>query len=101
MPAVLQLEEPATQLHDAPKLLVEWTPRWQDFTTNIRPAFAHSGPRLAGEAPCGILPYRGLIASLLFQAFLALVLLVIPREVARLRPYAPPRLRPDEVIYYS
>jgi hypothetical protein len=101
VPAVLQLEEPATQLHDAPKLLVEWTPRWQDFTTNIRPAFAHSSPRLAGEAPYGILPYRGLIAALLFQAFLALVLLVIPREVARLRPYAPPRLQADEVIYYS
>jgi len=101
VPAVLQLEEPTTRLHDAPKLLVEWTPRWQDFTTNIRPAFAPSGPRLAGEAPYGILPYRGLIAALLFQAFLALVLLVIPREVARLRPYAPPRLQPDEVIYYS
>lgn len=100
MPETLQLEE-LTHLHDAPNLLVEWTPRWQEFTTSIRPAFARSGARLAGEAPHGIFPYRGLIASLLLQAFLLFVLIVIPREVARLRPYAPPRLQPDEVIYYS
>jgi hypothetical protein len=96
----LQLEELIT-LHDAPKLLVEWSPRWQEFTTNIRPAFARSGARLAGEAPFGILPYRGLIVSVLMQAFLVFVLMILPREIARLRPYAAPRLQPDEVIYYS
>jgi hypothetical protein len=96
----LQLEE-LTTLHDAPKLLVEWSPRWQEFTTNIRPAFARSRARLAGEAPHGIFPYRGLIVSLLLQAFLVFVLMVLPREIARLRPYAPPRIQPDEVIYYS
>jgi len=96
----LQLEEPIT-LHDAPKLLVEWSPRWHEFTTNIEPAFARSGARLAGEAPFGIRPYAGFIASLLLQAFLLFVLMVIPREIARLRPYAAPRLQPDEVIYYS
>ena len=96
----LQLEE-TTHLHDAPKLLVEWSPRWQEFTTSIRPAFARSGARLAGEAPFGIFPYRGLIASFLLQAFLLFVLMVLPREINRLRPYAAPRLQPDEVIYYS
>jgi hypothetical protein len=96
----LQLE-PLTTLHDAPRLLVEWSQRWHEFTTNIRPAFARSGARLAGEAPFGIRPYRGFIASLLLQALLVLVLMVIPREIARLRPYAAPRLQPDEVIYYS
>jgi hypothetical protein len=96
----LQLEE-LTTLHDAPKLLVEWSPLWHEFTTNIRPAFARSGARLAGEAPFGIRPYTGFIASLLLQAFLLFVLMVIPREIARLRPYAAPRLQPDEVIYYS
>ena len=100
MTGTLQLEE-LTTLHDAPKLLVEWSPRWQEFTTNIRPAFARSGARLAGEAPFGIRPYTGFIASLLLQAFLLFVLMVIPREIARLRPYAAPRLQPDEVIYYS
>lgn len=96
----LQLEEIA-QLHRAPKLLVEWSPRWQEFTTSIRPAFARSGARLAGEAPFGILPYRGLTASFLLQGFLAFILMFLPREIDRLRPYAAPRIQPDEVIYYS
>jgi len=88
-------------LHDAPRLLVEWPPRWEEFTTSIGPAFAHSGPRLAGEAPLGILSYRGLAGAFLLQAFLIFVLMVLPTEIARLRPYAAPRLQPDEVIYYS
>jgi len=96
----LQLED-LIYLHNEPRLLIEWTPRWQEFTTSIRPAFARSSPRLAGEAPHGILPYRGLVASFLLQAFLLFVLMVLPREIERLRPYAPPRLQPDEVIYYS
>ncbi|MGA7320174.1 MAG: hypothetical protein WBW98_06665 [Candidatus Sulfotelmatobacter sp.] len=100
MTYTLQLER-TTHLHDAPKLLVEWTPRWQEFTTSIRPAFARSGARLAGEAPHGLFPYRGMVASLLLQAFLVFVLMVVPREIDRLRPYAPPRLQPVEVIYYS
>ncbi len=100
MTETLQLEALA-HLHEAPKLLVEWSPRWQDFVTNIRPACARSGARLAGEAPFGILPYRGMIGSLLLQALLVFVLIVIPREIDRLRPYALPRLQPDEVIYYS
>ncbi len=100
MTDTLQLEG-AIHLHDAPKLLVEWTPRWQDFVTSIRPALARSGARLAGEAPHGLFPYRGMAASWLLQALLVVVLMVFPREIARLRPYAPPRLQPDEVIYYS
>ena len=100
MNETLQLE-PDIQLHDGPKLLIEWPPRWQEFTTSIRPAFARSGRRLAGEAPLGIHHYRGMAASFLLQVFLLFVLIVLPREVGRLRPYAAPRLQPDEVIYYS
>src|ERR1700677_5118259 len=37
----LQLEKPI-DLNDAPKLLVEWSPRWQEFTTSIGPAFSRS-----------------------------------------------------------
>jgi len=99
----LQLEDPI-QLrdpHDAPKLLVEWSPRWQEFVTSIRPAFARSGARLAGEAPHGIFPYPGMLACWILQAFLLFVIIVIPREIARLRPYAAPKVRPYEVIYYS
>ncbi|MGA9388846.1 MAG: hypothetical protein WBV69_00240 [Candidatus Sulfotelmatobacter sp.] len=96
----LQLE-PQAHLHDAPKLLVEWSPRWQEFTSSIRPAFARSAPRLAGEAPHGLFPNRGLVASFLLQALLLVILIELPREINRLRPYAVPRLQPVEVIYYS
>src|SRR6202040_3541234 len=89
------------QLHDAPKLLVEWSPRWDDFVTSIRPALARSGPRLAGEAPHGAFPYRRMLASLLLESFLLFVVAVLPRQIDLLRPYAAQKLRPYEVIYYS
>lgn len=97
----LEPEELTTRHHEAPKLLVEWSPRWQEFTTSIRPAFSRSAPRLAGEAPFGILRYRNLIAALLVEAFLVFIVIAIPREVDHLRPYAAPRIQPEEVIYYS
>jgi hypothetical protein len=96
----LQLES-ALQLPDPPRLLVEWAPRWQDFKTSIRPAFARSGRRLAGEAPLGLYHYRGMIAAFFLQAFLLFVFIVIPREIDRMRPYAPPRLAQEDIIYYS
>ena len=98
----LQLEESVlAHLHDEPKLLVEWSPRWQEFVTNIRPAFSRSRRRLAGEAPDTLMPYRGMFVSLLMQGFLVFVAVVMPREIDRLRPYAAPKVKPYEVIYYS
>jgi hypothetical protein len=99
----LQLETVTTirELPEGPKLLVQWSPRWEEFVTSIGPAFARSGPRLAGEAGYGELPYRGLSAALLLQFLLLIAALLLPREIDRLRPYAAPRLQPDEVIYYS
>jgi Gram-negative bacterial TonB protein C-terminal len=86
---------------DALRLLVEWTPRWQGFVTSIQPALARSGPRLAGEATRPGLPYSGLVISLLLESLLIFTALALPREIDRLRPYAPPKLEPYEVIYYS
>jgi hypothetical protein len=98
----LQLEEVRiVHLHDAPKLLVEWSPRWEEFVTSVRPAFARSGPRLAGEAPHGVFSYRGMVYALLLESFLLFVVMVLPRQILQLRPYAVPKLTPDEVIYYS
>jgi len=98
----LQLENIAIiEIHDAPNLLVEWSSRWNEFVTSIRPAFARSRPPLAGEAPHGIFPYREMLASFLLQAFLLFIGTVLPRQIDRLRPYAAPKLRPYEVIYYS
>jgi hypothetical protein len=45
--------------------------------------------------------YRGMGTSFVLQAALTFLLLFLPPEIARLRPYAAPRPQPDEVIYYS
>jgi hypothetical protein len=102
MPETLQLEEVAIiPLHDAPKLLVEWSPRWQEFVTSIGPAFARSGNRLAGEAPDTLMPYRGMLKSFSLQFLVLFVLIVLPHQIDRLRPYAAPRVQSYDVIYYS
>lgn len=89
------------QLLEAPKLLVEWSSPWEEFITSIRPALARSGPRLAGEAPYGMCPYRGMVASWFTEAFLISVAIVLPIKMAQLRPYVAPRLTSHDVIYYS
>ena len=102
MTETLQLDRVIiVRVDEAPQFLVEWSPRWQGFITSIGPALSRSGPRLAGEAPFGGFPYRGMLSSLGLQIFALFVLLALPREIDRLRPYAVPALRPDEVIYYS
>jgi hypothetical protein len=98
----LQLEEvKIIHLHDAPKLLVEWSSPWREFVTSIRPAFGRSGARLAGEAPHGLSPYGAMASALLLEAFLFFVIMILPGKIASLRPYSAPRVRPYEVIYYS
>lgn len=100
MSATLQLEE-LVQLHAEPKLLIEWSSRWDEFVTSIRPALSRSTPRLAGEAPCGIRPYRGMLTTWLIEAFLLFVAIVLPTKLAELRTYVPPKLGSHDVIYYS
>ncbi len=98
----LQLDQVTIiELDDAPKLLVEWSPRWREFFSSIGPAFARSGPRLAGEAPLGGIGYRSFVASLILQLLFIFAIVALPRQIDRLRPYAPPKLRPYDVIYYS
>jgi len=97
----LQLEEVIEQRHDAPILLVEWSSPWREFVTAIRPALARSDARLAGEAPYGMFPYRGMIPCLLLEAFLIFAAIVIRVKLDQLRPYVVPRLSSRDVIYYS
>jgi Gram-negative bacterial TonB protein C-terminal len=97
----LQLEEELVRLPDAPQFLVEWSPRWQGFVTSIRPALARSAPRLAGEAPLGGAPLRGMVSSMLIEAFFIFVVIVLPIKIAQLRPYAAPKIGSHDVIYYS
>jgi TonB family protein len=96
----LQLEE-AAELHDAPKLLVEWTPRWREFVGAIRPALSRSERRLAGEAPFGLIPLRIMVPSYLLEAFLIFAAIAIQVKIAELRPFVAPRFSRHDVIYYS
>jgi hypothetical protein len=96
----LQLEE-LTQMHDAPRLLVEWSPRWDEFVTSIRPALSRSTARLAGEAPFGLIPYRVMLASCALELFLIFLAVVTPIKLAQLHPDIAPKLTGHDVIYYS
>lgn len=97
---MLQVETPV-ELHTAPKLLVEWSSPWHEFLTSVRPALARSEDRLAGEAPYGMFPYRGMIPCWAAEAFLIFVAIVLPTKLAQLRSYVAPRLSAREVIYYA
>ncbi len=103
MAEVLQLDDAAETrpAHDAPKLLVEWSSRWDEFRTSIRPALARSTARLAGEAPYGLFPYRKMVGALILEAFLMFVVIVVPGKIAEMRPYVAPAPAGHDVIYYS
>jgi len=100
--ATIQLEElTLTQLHDAPRLLVEWSSPWEDFVTSIRPALAPSDARLAGEAPFGLQPFRNLLAVCAAESFLIFLAIIVPIKLDQLHPYIAPKLTGHDVIYYS
>ncbi|MGA9472809.1 MAG: hypothetical protein WBV36_10115 [Terriglobales bacterium] len=83
------------------RLLVEWSSPWEEFKTALRPALARSPEALAGEAPVGIFPYRGILVSWLLECLLLIAIIVIPARIASMQPFvAPPRPKWD-VIYYS
>ncbi len=88
-------------LPGGPKLLVEWSSPWEEFVTSIRPALARSPARLAGEAPHGIFPYRGMLASWVVESLLLVAAIFLPARLARMRPYVPPLLPAYDVLYYS
>ncbi len=100
MSATLQLEE-VTQLHDAPRLLVEWSSPWDEFVTSIRPALSRSTARLAGEAPFGLIPYRIMLAACALELFLIFCAIIVPIKLAQLHPYMAPKLANHDIIYYS
>jgi len=88
-------------LHSGPKLLVEWSSPWEEFVTSIRPALARSPARLAGEAPHGIFPYRGMLTSWVVESLLLIAAIFLPAKLARMRPYVPPQLPTYDVLFYS
>jgi len=85
---------------EGPKLLVEWSSPWQEFRSAIRPALGRSPTPLAGEAPTGLFPLRGLLLSWGAEAIMLALAIILPAKIALLRPYHPPPLPRHEVIYF-
>src|SRR5271157_4235014 len=101
MVEVATIPESVTQWPEPPRLLVQWSSRWEEFKTAFGPALARPPKRLAGEAPVGMFPYRGMLASWLIECLLLIAIIVLPERYASLQiPPAPTRLHWD-VIYYS
>ena len=100
------LQDGPTQLTEVPqlegpKLLVEWSSRWEEFTSAIGPAMGRSPRRLAGEARTDIFPYRGVLIGWFAEIMVLLALAVLPAKLASMRPYVPPPLPKYDVIYFS
>lgn len=95
------IPESETQWLDPPRLLVEWSSPWQEFKTAFRPALARSPKPLAGEAPVGIFPYRGILVSWFLECLLLIAVIVLPEHIASLQPFVPPPRPKWDVIYYS
>lgn len=83
------------------KLLVEWSSPWDEFRSAVRPALVRSPRRLAGEAPVGIFPYRGMLASWLVEIVLFALLILVTRGLDSMRAYQPPAPAKYDVIYFS
>ena len=101
MSETLQLEVRVIETHDAPKLAVEWSSRWDEFVGSIKPALKRSERRLAGEAPFGLIPLRIMLPSYVVEACLILIAVFGYAKIEELRPYVAPRAYGHDVIYYS
>jgi len=100
----LQLEEAVRrqdEVHDTPKLLVEWPSPWREFVGSIRPALARSERRLAGEAPFGLVPFRIMVPAYFLEAFLIFAVIAVQVKIAELQPFVAPRFSRHDVVYYS
>lgn len=86
---------------EPPRLLVEWSSPWEEFKTSLRPALKKSPKHLAGEAPIGMFPYRGMLMTWVLEALALFLLIVIPARIASLQPYTPPPIQKWDVIYYT
>ena len=63
MSTVETIPQSVDQWPEPPRLLVEWSSPWEEFKTALRPALRSSPKHLAGEAPIGMFPYRGMLLT--------------------------------------
>src|SRR5260370_40755186 len=95
------IPESVTQWPEPPRLLVEWSSPWEEFKSALGPALARPPKRLAGEAPTGMFPYRGMLVCWLLECLLLIAIIVIPQRFASLQTLTP-QTRPHwYVIDYS
>src|SRR5208283_4855447 len=95
------IPETVTQWPDPPRLLVEWSSRWDEFKSAFGPAFTRAPRRLAGEAPVGMFPYRGILVAWVLEIFLLIFAIVLPERFASLEIPLPPNHPQWDVVYFS
>ncbi len=101
MPEVATIPEVDTQWPEPPRLLVEWSSPWEEFKSAFRPALTRPPKALAGEAPIGMFPYRGMLICWLLECLLLIAVIELPERFVSLE-IPPPPTRPQwDVIYYS
>ena len=101
MSTVETIPQAVEQWPEPPQLLVKWSSPWEEFKSAIRPALKRPPKRLAGEAPVGMFPYRGMVISWVLECLLLVAVIVLPARIASLRPYEPPPMPKWDVLYYS
>ncbi len=84
------IPESVTQWPEPPRLLVEWSSPWEEFKSALGPALARPPKRLAGEAPTGMFPYRGMLVCWLLECLLLIAIIVIPERFSSLQTLTPP-----------
>ncbi|PYX32279.1 MAG: hypothetical protein DMG80_08545 [Acidobacteria bacterium] len=89
------------QWPEPPRFLVEWSSPWEEFKSAVGPALSKPPKQLAGEAPTGIFPYRGIAVAWILEVLLIVLVIVLPSRIASLQPYSPPPIRKWDVIYYT
>jgi hypothetical protein len=94
------IPESTTPWPEPPRLLVEWSSPWEEFKTALAPALSKAPRALAGEAPIGMFPYRGMLACWMLECLVLIAAIVLPERIASLQPYQPPPLPKWDVIYY-
>src|SRR5882762_11673317 len=94
-------QQPEDQWPEPPRLLVEWSSPWEEFKSALRPALTRPPKRLAGEAPIGMFPYRGMLVSWLLECLLLIALIVLPEHFVSLEIPTPSTRPQQDVIYYS
>src|SRR5271166_5849583 len=101
MVEVATIPETAIQWPEPPRLLVEWSSPWEEFKSAWKPALTRSPRRLAGEAPVGMFPYRGMLACWVLECLLLIAVIVLPERFVSLELPLPPSHPERDVIYYS